>query len=156
MSLSCTGVVGIKWPNDVLVGGRKIAGILVESALSGDRCDYVVAGIGLNVMQKSFESSLAHKATSLALVAEHVPPRHEVLYALLEKAAFRLGSLEREGPGSLAADLNARDVTRGRPVRVGDAKGVADGIEVDGRLRIRVGGEVRRVYAGEVEVLAPG
>lgn len=152
-SFAPAGRVGIKWPNDVLVGGRKVAGILVESALSGDRCEYVVVGIGLNVAQKSFEPSIERTATSLALVSRQVPARDEVLAAVLEQVTVRLGSLEREGPEAVAADLNARDVTRGREVRVGDAAGVADGIEADGRLRVRVDGELRRLHAGEVEVL---
>lgn len=57
----------IKWPNDIMVGKRKIAGILIESKVSGQSIRTVVTGVGLNVYQKEFATEIAHKTTSLVL-----------------------------------------------------------------------------------------
>lgn len=59
----------VKWPNDVLTGGRKLAGILVESQISGAKLGSVVMGIGINVTQRAFPDSLSNIATSLALLS---------------------------------------------------------------------------------------
>ncbi len=59
--------VYIKWPNDIMIGKRKIAGILLENKLSGHTIKTVIAGIGINVYQKEFASEIAHKTTSLFL-----------------------------------------------------------------------------------------
>ena len=148
-----SAVVGIKWPNDVLVNQRKVAGILVEGALSGDRCEFIVIGLGLNVHQRVFDPTIASRATSLANETERIPARHDLLLSVLQHMASKLMSFEHGGLQALMDELNARDVTKGRNVRVGDACGVADGIEPDGRLRVVLDGKVERLHAGDVEIL---
>jgi len=79
-----TGVrVFCKWPNDILCSGRKLAGILLEGSLAGDRVDAVVAGIGVNVNQQTFADELATRATSLSLETGTVIDRSELFKALL-------------------------------------------------------------------------
>ena len=80
-----TGVkVLCKWPNDLLCGGRKVAGILLEGVLAADRVESVIAGIGLNVNQKTFPEELSTKATSLALETGSVIERSDLFRTLLK------------------------------------------------------------------------
>src|SRR5690606_27005225 len=72
-------LVGIKWPNDVWVKGKKIAGILVEAGH-----DYAIVGIGLNVSSLSFPPEVSETATSLALETGHPPSRPEVLASVIQ------------------------------------------------------------------------
>ncbi len=80
-----TGVkVFCKWPNDVLCGGRKLAGILLEGVLGTDRVESVIAGIGLNVNQRTFPAELSSRATSLALETGSDHDRADLFRALLK------------------------------------------------------------------------
>ncbi len=146
--------VGLKWPNDILIGEKKTAGILIEGALVSGRCEYVVVGIGLNVLQRTFDPSIQARATSLILEANKKPSRHRMLIELLHRIEERVQAFDVDGLRSMKDDLDARDVTRGCHVRLGNAYGLAEGIDEDGRLRVRVGGEVRFFHAGEVQIVA--
>lgn len=146
--------VGIKWPNDVHVAGRKLAGILLEATTYGDRVDHVVAGIGLNVLQTEFDPEIAAVATSLAKETGAALDRTEVLVELLDRLHKRLAQFEEGGPESLVEELRKRDVTVGRKVRVGQQMGLSQGIGDDGRLLVQLAtGETLLVQAGEVELL---
>jgi BirA family biotin operon repressor/biotin-[acetyl-CoA-carboxylase] ligase len=143
--------VSIKWPNDVLVGGRKCAGILVETAFAGARPAHVVAGIGVNVLERAFPPELAPIATSVAMHAGAAPSRLDVLVQILEQVSARLFAFERAGLESVLPEVRARDAAFGARVRVGETQGVADGIAEDGRLRVRRDdGAVVLVAAGEL------
>ncbi len=142
---------GIKWPNDVLLGGRKVAGVLLEGS-EGD----VVCGIGINVSQTEDElpGDTRVPAGSLASIAGRAPDRAELLVSLLEIFEHRYDTWCRAGLAPLLDELEARSVLRGTRVRVGNETGTAGGIAPDGRLTLRrddgstvlVGsGEVRRV-----------
>ena len=139
---------GIKWPNDVLVDGRKVAGILLEAS-SG----LVVCGIGLNVNQTeaALSREVRTRAASLRTIAGHEHDRAELLVALLARLETAYETWRLDGLAALWPELERRDVLRGSQVTVGDASGVADGIASDGRLRLRSpdGGAVL-VGSGEV------
>jgi BirA family biotin operon repressor/biotin-[acetyl-CoA-carboxylase] ligase len=144
----------IKWPNDVLVGDRKLAGILVE-ARPGD--GWVVVGIGLNVDTPEGElpPDLVGRATSLRIESGRSLARDEVLDALLERLAGRLGQSEGE---ALLADYRARDALAGKAITwtaAGTAfSGEARGIDDRGRLVVvDNGGEQQVLGAGEVHLL---
>ncbi|MGK3964727.1 biotin--[acetyl-CoA-carboxylase] ligase [Sorangium sp. So ce118] len=147
--------VRLKWPNDVLVGGRKLAGILVEAQLRGDAVSSVIVGVGLNVHASTFPPELAARATSLALLGIDDVPREllaaELLQALGDAAArFEAGRL-----APFAEDLARLDWLRGRRVDVAGVTGVAAGIDPEGHLLIHgADGVLRAVAAGEVSVLA--
>jgi BirA family biotin operon repressor/biotin-[acetyl-CoA-carboxylase] ligase len=155
----------IKWPNDVLIGGRKVAGVLMESfALSSPAvvgstayAPVLVAGIGLNVATRSFPAELADRATSLALAGCGEPDRAELVAELLAQLATVSAELAAAGgltPG-LRAELTRRDALRHRPVVCGAERGVAEGIAPDGCLLIRNGaGELVEIRSGEVRSLA--
>ena len=142
---------GIKWPNDVLLGGRKVAGVLLEGS-EGD----VVCGIGINVSQTEDElpGDTRVPAGSLASIAGRAPDRAELLVSLLEIFEHRYDTWCRAGLAPLLDELEARSVLRGTRVRVGNETGTAGGIAPDGRLTLRRddgstvlmgSGEVRRV-----------
>jgi len=147
--------VVVKWPNDVLVEGRKLAGVLVEAVTVGSRVEAVIIGIGINVHTRAFPDDIADRATSVAIAAAS-PPDRAVLLALV------LAGLERDVPvviarglGLLHGRLEAADALRGRRVKndSGD-EGVGAGIDDDGRLLVRRDdGVLTRWGAGEVHLL---
>jgi BirA family transcriptional regulator, biotin operon repressor / biotin---[acetyl-CoA-carboxylase] ligase len=143
--------VALKWPNDVFVDGRKIAGILVEGQLRGDRVASVVAGIGLNVRTRSFPPELARRATSLVLAGAVDPDRASSAAALLAEVGSVTSMHEAAGLAPLLAEIRAADFLRGRALEVAGLRGVGDGIDDAGRLLVRdAAGDVHAVASGEV------
>jgi BirA family biotin operon repressor/biotin-[acetyl-CoA-carboxylase] ligase len=152
----------IKWPNDVLVDGKKIAGVLVEAITMGARVEAVVVGVGVNVLTRAFPDDIAARATSVALVADAPPDRGALLADVLRRLDADLHVVVARGLGLLRARLDACDALRGRRVRsdAGD-EGTAEGIDEDGRLMVRrppdapgVPGVLARWSAGEVHLVA--
>ena len=137
----------IKWPNDVMVNRRKVAGVLAEG-----RGDVVVLGIGLNVNQARDElpPDTTTPAGSLRTVDGRVREREPILATLLERLELHYAAWCREGLGALYDVLGARDFLRGRRVSVDGVSGTAVRIDRAGRLEVDVGGEVRVVESGEV------
>jgi BirA family biotin operon repressor/biotin-[acetyl-CoA-carboxylase] ligase len=147
----------LKWPNDVLVSGRKIAGILLESRLSGAAgatepaaSVVTIIGVGINVGQREFPPDLAAGATSVALETGHAPGREVVLAALLEEFDAWRARLEGEGFDPVREAWRRLSDTLGRRVTVDAITGVAVDLDTDGALLIDVGGSVTRVLAGAV------
>jgi BirA family biotin operon repressor/biotin-[acetyl-CoA-carboxylase] ligase len=141
---------GIKWPNDVLLRGRKVAGVLLESWEG-----VVVCGIGVNVSQTEDElpSDTPVPAGSLATVAGDAPDRAALLASLLEILEHRYDAWRRSGLAPLLDELEARNVLRGREVRIAGEVGTAGRIAPDGRLTLlRDDGTTLLVGSGEVEV----
>jgi BirA family biotin operon repressor/biotin-[acetyl-CoA-carboxylase] ligase len=147
--------VRIKWPNDVLVGDKKIAGVLVEAMVAGSRVDGVVIGVGLNVHTRVFPDDLAPYATSVALVADAPPDRATILADVLEGLDRDLVVSVGRGLGLLRVRLASADALAGRRVRGDtDEEAIAEGIEDDGRLRLRRDdGTLVRWSAGEVRLV---
>ena len=144
----------LKWPNDVLVDHRKVAGVLCEGA-GGDA---VVAGIGLNVRQRpeDFPPELRGRAGSVEMAAGRSLARSVLAGGLLAEMRELLARPPLRLDGALADDLAARDALRGVRVQVeGAGSGVALGIDAEGRLRLQIGQERRSVAAGSVTVLSP-
>ncbi len=138
----------LKWPNDVLVDGRKVAGILLEG-----RGDAVVCGIGVNVNQAADElpADARTEPASLRSLTGAEYDRGELLVALLARLETRYDAWRASGLAPLLPELERRDALRGRTVTVGDVTGTATGLSPDGRLRV-VGadGTERLVASGEV------
>jgi BirA family biotin operon repressor/biotin-[acetyl-CoA-carboxylase] ligase len=144
-----------KWPNDVLVAGRKVAGVLVEAITAGTRVEAVVVGIGINVHMRMFPEGVTH-ATSVALASPSVPAdRATILADVLASLDHDLHVVVGRGLSVLRARLEAVDGLRGRRVRSdsGD-EGVASGIDDEGRLLVRRDdGVLTRWGAGEVHLV---
>lgn len=126
---------GIKWPNDVWVGNRKIAGILVEAGP-----DFAVVGIGLNINSTGFPDEVAAIATSLRLETSQDHDRGAVLASLVGRFAVRRGQIGGEF-GALLRGLRERCVLTGHQVSLltprGPLHGVAEGISDAGELLLR-------------------
>lgn len=147
--------VRLKWPNDVLVGGRKLAGILVEAQLRGESVSSVIVGVGLNVRTRSFPPELSARATSLAMLGVDDVPREVLAAELLQALGEVATRFEAGGLAPFATDLARMDWLRGRHVEVAGVAGVAAGIDPAGHLLIRgADGALRAVAAGEVSVVS--
>jgi BirA family transcriptional regulator, biotin operon repressor / biotin---[acetyl-CoA-carboxylase] ligase len=140
----------LKWPNDVLVGGRKIAGILLESRSVASAEPVLVIGVGVNLGQREFPPELAGRATSVALEAGHPVDRDTLLAALLEEFDAWRARLEGEGFGPVRERWKSLSDTIGRRVTVDGVSGTATDLDADGALLIDAGDGVRRVIAGEI------
>jgi BirA family transcriptional regulator, biotin operon repressor / biotin---[acetyl-CoA-carboxylase] ligase len=148
--------VRLKWPNDVLVAGRKGAGVLVEGQLRGESVSSLIAGVGLNVHARRFPPELEARATSLALLGCLDLSREVLAAELLAALGDIVARFEAEQLAPFLRDLARLDWLRGRPVEVGGVAGVASGIDAEGHLLVRAAdGAVRAIAAGEVSV-APG
>lgn len=162
--------VVVKWPNDVMVRGsqggglRKIAGVLVESALSGSKVEYVVVGIGINVLTRTLPEDLAAIATSIALERDarggegSLPEldRAEILADVLAGLERDVELVAHKGLGLAHARLTRHDALLGRAVESvgdGDVRGTASGIDLDGRLLVRrADGTLVHVASGEMRL----
>ncbi|MBM4362120.1 MAG: biotin--[acetyl-CoA-carboxylase] ligase [Deltaproteobacteria bacterium] len=143
----------VKWPNDVLAGSRKLAGVLVEARLDGAHIDALVVGVGLNLGMRDLPPEIAEIATSLALLGAAPLGREEALVELLAELEPRLAAFERGGLEPLLDELRAHDGLLGARVIVGDVSGVAAGIDADGALLLeQPGGEIARVTSGTVQL----
>lgn len=147
--------VEIKWPNDLVIGGRKLCGILAEATAGPDGLDHVVLGFGINVRHARLPGELARRATSL----EDESGRPVDEHALLAEALTRLGEGLRElagrgFDGMLGRWRRLSPSSVGAPVDVlvGDAwhRARTAGIDRDGALLVDRAGTVHRVIAGEV------
>lgn len=147
---------GVKWPNDVLIGDRKVAGILVERVDTPDGPAAVV-GVGINVCLGADELPVPH-ATSLEIELGRGVDRTDVLVEVLAavKEAYDAWEVGGEPAGQrLAESYAAACVTVGRDVRVdlpdgSVLEGTATGIDADGRLAVDVDGTTHTVAAGDV------
>ena len=144
----------LKWPNDVLVNGRKLAGILLESRSVAE--PVVVVGIGVNLRQRTFSPGLAETATSVDLEGGRAVGREELLEAVLAAFDRWRGALESAGFAPLRARWLAIAETIGRAVTVGEHAGIAVDLAEDGALVLRHGAGLQRVFAGEVTTSRAG
>ena len=152
----------IKWPNDVLVKGKKVAGVLAECATVEARVDYVMLGFGvnLNVTHEALMAALGpsgHFAGSLAELAGREIDRNAFAAALLNHMFRWVATYRTDGPGALLAAWRDRDILTGRRVEVRGQgpsyEGRVLGVDTQGRLLLRDSlGELHRVLAGEIRL----
>lgn len=153
------GPIGVKWPNDIWAvrGGRKLGGILVEGRLRGVSVSHVVVGLGLNVRTAVFPPEIEDRATSLRRLGCERVDRAEIAAALLAEMGVGLALFEGAGLEPFLSELSARDVLRGARVEVGGERGVAEGIDKEGRLLLRrADGSLCPVMSGEVTLISSG
>jgi len=150
------GSVGLKWPNDVLLAGRKVSGILIESgALKGEGGLWLAIGIGVNLAHAP--EGLERPATALVehLVDTHPPVFEDALQRLAEAFELWREIWDAQGFEAIASAWTERATGIGLScvVRLDQETfdGVAEGLDPDGALRLRTaGGELRRIHAGDV------
>ena len=149
---------GIKWPNDIVVSGKKVCGILTEMSAEPDFIHYVVIGTGINVNQEAFPEEIAATATSLCREKGSRVSRAGLLAAVMgrfESAYARF--LENRDLSGIRKDYEGLLLNKDKPVRVldpkGEYEGIAEGINERGELLVRRrDGRTECVYAGEVSI----
>lgn len=148
----------LKWPNDLLIAGKKFCGILTEMNAEATRVRHIVIGIGINVNQSAFPDGLQETATSLRMVTVDKWSRVDLCAALLK-------SLDREYQ-NLISDPGAHNdilrrfeeqssMIRGKPVRVeenGGFEGITEGLDARGFLQVRTNEALRVLYSGTVRL----
>jgi BirA family biotin operon repressor/biotin-[acetyl-CoA-carboxylase] ligase len=147
----------IKWPNDILVGGKKLAGILTEAACDSERLHYVILGIGVNLNYRlaAMPDEIRTRATSVAELTGKSVSRESFLRRLIHDLDRCYGELEEASFSSLAPRWEAHFGLRGQRVRVElfdqIVTGWARGIDRDGALLVQDDqGRTQRVIAGDV------
>ena len=155
-TLGATGV-RLKWPNDLLLAGRKLAGILIEmrSELGGP-CT-VVIGIGVNVaVGEDVRAQIDQPVASLADAVQPPPSRNAVATSLLNALSDALQTFATRGFAAFTADWLALDALAGRPVSLSlpdrTVLGIARGVDANGLLLIEVEGQVESFMAGHVRL----
>jgi len=154
------GEVGLKWPNDVLARGRKLAGVLIE--LGGEFLgpSHAVIGIGINLrLPASIVAEIDQPAIDVAMLTSgDVPSRNRLAGALLARLIDALDCFAERGFEPFRADYDRFDLLRGTSVRVHDARGahdgVATGIDARGALCVRHGEHVAAYDSADVSVRA--
>lgn len=139
----------IKWPNDVLIEGKKTAGILTESMVQMDGVDFVACGIGINTCKEALTGDIAH-------IAAAVDANPTVLAAAVIDAFFDAFEIfERQGLAPFMAAFRERSAVRGAVTLTsagGSVKGEFMGYDDEGAILIDCGGEIRRFVAGEISL----
>lgn len=149
----------LKWPNDVLLGGRKAAGILLEMRSEGQRTEHVILGVGVNVegQPDEFPAEVRSLCTTVAQWGCPAPRRFEVLCAFLETFESAYDAYLASGLAALLPRWNRWSRLDGRPVRVQTPRGLVEGrvlgLGPRGALRVDPGGgrEPLEIFAGDVE-----
>ena len=144
----------IKWPNDIVIDGRKVCGLLLEMDADESAVHSVVAGVGVNVHQQSFDEEIVHTASSLDLLSGRTNSRAAIVRAFLEafERAMAMDDMD------MMRAYCARSATLGQRVQVisltGTYTGTAEGITDSGSLLVRADetGELREVLAADVSV----
>lgn len=154
-----TGVAcGIKWPNDILVGGRKLVGILTEMSAEMDAINYIVIGIGINVNVDADDlpPELQEIAGSLTMATGRSFSRIELLAAVLSELERVYDQAVKGGFASLLEEWRQESLTLGQAVDVVGSgqqfSGVAEDIDSDGALLVRTAAGLQRVLAGDVSI----
>lgn len=153
LALAPGAAISLKWPNDVLLNGRKLAGLLLEAQSRGDGVlDWLVLGIGINV--STYPVEVEYPATALAATGADVGA--EAVLGALAPSFLARYERWREGAGfaTIRADWLARAQGLNQPIRVrlpGETRaGVFAGLDSDGALLLETGTGRQRIAAGEV------
>lgn len=153
----CTQLpVAIKWPNDLVIDRRKLAGILTEAP--GGRFEYLIVGFGLNLRSAAYPPEIADRATSIEAELGRSSDRGAILAQCLESMALWTDAL-RAGKADAILDRWRSLAPSARGARVewtdaaGPREGVTEGIDDGGALLVRTGAAVERIIAGEVKWL---
>ena len=160
--------VRLKWPNDLLVDGRKLGGILVESSVrrSGDRSSItVVAGIGINLtvpetIADVVDSGWAQGPVGLDRCAAEAPERDELAARLIDSFVDAMSLYDEHGLAPFEQEFVRIDWLLGRAIVVenpdGEIEGVAAGIERDGSLLLQRQDRVHRIFSGSIRIADRG
>ncbi len=146
--------VGIKWPNDILIEGKKTAGILTESMLGMDGVDYIVCGMGINVSQKKFDGELSGTACSLGMSGQSVN-KTLLASAVINEFFAAYDIFITKGLAMFMDEFRQRSVIDGEVTVISpnrQDKGLLIGFDDTGAILLDCAGEKKRFVAGEVSL----
>lgn len=150
----------IKWPNDILVNGNKMTGILTELQADPDRVKAVILGIGMNVNQelKDFPEELRMIATSLRIEEKHPVNRAELVAKILEYLEYYITMYVDKGFAPLKLLWESYADSIGKRIRISTLKetyeATAKGISEDGRLEVELDdGSIRGIYSADIHII---
>ncbi len=151
--------VAIKWPNDIFMNGKKIAGILTELSAEQDRINYMAVGLGFNVNTKDFPQEIAETATSVFLETGDILPRIGLLCRYLKHVEFYYALSRSRGFEPVLEEWRALSYLQGRRVRVSFLKdrveGVVEDIDDNGALIVRDDQGIRKhLFSGDVKAVS--
>lgn len=146
----------IKWPNDIVINGKKICGILTEMSAEINMVNYVVCGIGVNVNTESFDDDIADKATSMFIESGHKYVRNELIAKLLNEFECYYKKFLDGGLSAILDEYKKCCVTLGREVNVifknETFRGTAVDVDENGSLAVQTENGIIHVTSGEVSV----
>jgi BirA family biotin operon repressor/biotin-[acetyl-CoA-carboxylase] ligase len=148
--------VDIKWPNDLLINGRKVCGILAEMVAEVDMVKTMIIGVGLNVNHQDFPEDLAGRATSLRIASGRMVSRIEILLEFCEDFERLYSEFDAKGPDAIISPwLRSSSFANGRKIEINDGvrvlKGTTRGLNPLGALKIEQNdGRLEEVYSGDV------
>ncbi len=148
--------IGLKWPNDVLYQGAKLAGVLTQMHSFKQQAPAVVVGIGINVLQPAagWPMWIEQKVCDLQTVSSQVMTREQVLVAVLTAFDRLWADYQEQGFESIRQQWLAAHVYQGQQLLVANAdsylQGIAEGLDHDGALLLRCEGKLERILAGDV------
>jgi BirA family transcriptional regulator, biotin operon repressor / biotin---[acetyl-CoA-carboxylase] ligase len=151
--------IDLKWPNDLLIGGKKFCGILAEMNAEATRVRHIVIGIGINVNHNSFPPELQPTATSLRIATGKQCARVHLCAALLKSLdrEYRELLTNRDAHSEILRRFEAHSsMSRGKQVRVqenGGFEGITEGLDSRGFLQVRTAAGLRVVYSGTVRLM---
>jgi len=145
-----------KWPNDIMLNGKKCCGILLENSFQHEKFDFAVIGIGINLNQTSFAEDLNERATSLFKEFGHTFDRVSALQELLRESDSLLSNVQRGEVTSIMDEWNSRCAMFGKPVTIvhGEDRtsGTALRLDAEGGLVISTASGESTFYAGDVTI----
>ncbi|MBV8273066.1 MAG: biotin--[acetyl-CoA-carboxylase] ligase [Cupriavidus sp.] len=153
--------VGLKWPNDLQIDGRKLAGILIEVVPAGPQRVWAVIGIGLNLVRDAdMEAALGRDLAGVAEAMNAFDPQSDptrILAAIANRLARMRTEFLVDGFGPMAPRWSARDAFRDEPVRLlhdgaVQAEGLARGVDAEGHLLLETPEGIQRIASGEVSL----
>lgn len=146
--------VECKWPNDLLINGKKVCGILIENSLVEDCVSYSVIGIGLNVNQKLFSDEIKDKATSLARELDHDIDRTAMLKLILEEIDKLYPDVKQTNYDFILKEWKERCTMFGKPITITQGPisttGIALELSSDGGLVVETSNGIKTIHAGDV------
>ena len=146
----------IKWPNDIVIGTKKVCGILTEMSAETDMVHYVVCGIGINVNTENFDAEIKHRATSMYIESGDKQIRNDIIARELNYFEYYYKKFLEGGLGAILDEYTENCVTIGRDVTViykkENVTGKAADIDENGALVVETADGTIRVTSGEVSV----
>ena len=146
----------LKWPNDVLINGKKVCGTLIELSTEADMVRFVIVGIGFNInmQHNEIDEEIINKATSLSIETKKVYERALVCGILLNHLEEHYRYFRQYGAPGICGVWEERAAIKGKTLEINQMgesyRGVVEGIDLDGAMLLNMDGEVKKIIAGDV------